>query len=318
MWRFFGTSLALVFLAGSACAVVLPDDVQAKLSKRYDAFIGVEGFTKIASSGLLDDWYIPTRFPDQSTDSIARPDTGINAATKALMLLESRESPLPHVRYLITYRLDNAPDFDGYANAYVEVTRFNLGPVRRVDVADSTPKGVPIAPAEYFGVGPSVSWRFVMGWHQGGVADIVRASRRTLTPAQAKIMDCLGSPCLALENPNGPAGDWQPMATPPTKPAAYVTQTNGIATAARASEMLYRHASAGQEQIEALATHGTKPQLTFVISMNVEGQDYSSDGLLHQQLILDDAISDIWTRRRDAGPDTVDWQQHVEYYPGRH
>lgn len=317
MWRFFVTPLALLLSGGSVHAVVLPDDVQASLNQRYDAFVGVAGFTKVAPSELQKGWYTPSRFPDRATDSIVRPDAGINAATKALMLLESQEPSLPHARYRVTYRLDNAPDFSGYANAYVEVTRFNLGPARRADVANSTPVGVPMAPAEYFGVGPNVSWRFVMGWHQGGVADVVRASRRTLSLVQAKAMDCLGVPCPALENPQGPTGEWQQVTPPPVKPAAYLGEVNGIATAARVSEMLYRHASAGQDQIEALATHAEKPQLSFVISMNVDGQDYSADGLLHQQLLLDDAISDIWTRRRDAGSGTVEWQQYVEHHPGR-
>ena len=318
MWRFLVTAPALVLLAGSVHAVVLPDAMQATLNKRYEAFVGVDGFTKVEPSRLEQGWYTHSRFPSPAPTTIEPADAGVNAATKALMLLESQEGPLPHVRYRITYRLDNAPDFAGYANAYVEVTRFNLGPTIRADVVDSTPGGVPVAPAEAFGVGPSVSWRFVMGWHQSRVADVVYASRRILTPAQTKGMDCLGAPCMALESPNGPAGEWQHAATPSEKPAAYVVQTHGISTAARVSELLYRHASAGQDRIEALSMHAAKPQLTFVISMNIEGQDDSADGLLHQQLLLDDAISDIWTRRRDAGRDTIQWRQHLEYHPGRH
>lgn len=317
MWRCLVTPLALMLLVGSAHAVVLPDDVQTALNQRYDAFIAAPGFTKVAPAKLRADWYTDARFPHQTTDTYKMADAGINAATRALMLLESQEPRLPHVRYRITYRLDNAPDFGGYTNVYVEVTRFNLGPARRADVAESTPKGVPVAPAEYFGIGPNVSWRFVMGWHQSSVADVVYASRRALPGAQAKTMDCLGTPCMALKNPQGPTGKWQPITSPPAKSVTYAAQANGVATAARISELLYRHASAGQDQIEALAMHAEKPQLIFVISMNIDGQDQTADGLLHQQLLQDDAVSDIWTRRRDAGVGTVDWQQHVEHYPGR-
>lgn len=318
MWRCLATPLALMFLASSAHAVVLPDDVQTALNQRYDAFIGAHGFTQVAPPKLQQGWYTHARFPHRATDTFDIGDAGINAATKALMLLESQEPPLTHVRYRITYRLDNAPDFGGYANAYVEVTRFNLGPTIRANVVDSTPRGVPVAPAEYFGIGPSVSWRFVMGWRQSSVADVVYASRRVLSDAQAKAMDCLGTPCMGRKNPHGPGGEWQPITPRPAKPANYVARANGGATPARISELLYRHASAGQEQIEVLGTHAAKPQLTFVISMNIQGQDHTADGLLHQQLLLDDTVSDIWTRRNDAGAGTVEWQQHVEHCPSRH
>lgn len=317
MQRFLTVALALTVQAGSAHAVVLPDDVQAALTQRYDAFVGAQGFKRIDTAQLRRDWYSHARFPHEDTTAFNAPDAGINAATRALMLLESREPALAHARYRITYRMDNAPDYGGYPNAYVEVTRFNLGPVIRADVADSIPAGVPVAPAEHFGLGPSVSWRFVMGWHQSRVADVVRASRRVLSPAQAKAMDCLGAPCLARENPHGPAGEWRPVTPPSTQPATYISQVNGIATAARVSERLYRQASGEQDRLIALPTHADKPQLIFVISMNIEGQDDSADGLLHQPLLRDDAVSDIWTRRRQAGHDAIAWHQRVEHYPGR-
>jgi hypothetical protein len=39
--------------------------------------------------------------------------------------------------------------------------------------------------------------------------------------------------------------------------------------------------------------------------------------LLHQQLLRDDAVSDIWARRRDAGGNTVEWREYIQYHPGR-
>lgn len=317
MQRFLVTPFALAFVVASAHAVVLPDDVQAALNQRYAAFVSVEGFSKVDPVRLLKDWDTPARFPHRTTNAVFGSDARINAATRALMLLESREPPLPHVRYRITYRLDNAPDFDGYANAYVEVTRFNLGPVRRADVVEAAPAGVPVAPAEHFGTGPSVSWRFVMGSIQGRLADVIRASRRALSVAEARAMDCLGTPCMTWVSPPGPAGEWRQIEAPAVEPAAYVAQADGIATAARISELLYRQASGGQETIEPLAMHAAEPQLTFVISMDVDGQDHAADGLLHQQWLFDDAISSIWTQRRDAGPGAVQWRQHLQYHPGR-
>lgn len=317
MLRFVVAPLALAFAVGPAHAVVVPEDIQAVLNQRYDEFVSAPGFSEVGSSTLLEDWDTPTRFPNRDANSIWGSDARINAATKALMLVEGQEPSLPHVRYRITYRLDNAPNFGRYANAYVEVTRFNLGPVRQADVVESTLAGVPVAPAESFGVGPSVSWRFVMGSIQGHLAHVVSVSRRTLSSDEAKAFDCLGTSCMALESPQGPAGEWRHIEPPTVEPAVYVAQLNGVATAARISELLYRHASGGQEQIEALSTHAEEPQLTLVISMDVDGQDYAGDGLLHRQLLLDDAVSDIWAHRRDTRGDTVEWRQYVEYHPGR-
>ncbi len=319
MLRMLSIMLALIVFLGSAHAVVLPKAIQAALDERYETYVGAPGFTEVKSFPWLEDWNNSARFPNRDPDAheFARPDSGLNAATKALMVLESQEPPLPHVRYRITYRLDNAPDFGGYTNAYVEVTRFNLGPTRRADAVESTPEGVPVAPPDYFGIGPSVSWRFVMGWHQSSAADVVRASRKVLSPAQAEAMDCLGAPCMDMKSPSGPDGQWRATTPPDAKVATYVAINDGSSTAARVSDLLYRHASAGQDRIEALPMHDATPQLTFVISMHVEGQDDAVDGLLHQQLLQDDAVSDIWTRRREAGVDTVEWRQHLEYYPGR-
>lgn len=317
MVRFFVIPFALVLVAATAHAVVLPKEIQTVLNQRYDAFVSADGFSGVESARLLEDWDTPARFPNRDPNSIRRSDAWINAATKSVMLLESQETPLPHVRYRVTYRLDNAPDFGSYPNAYVEVTRFNLGPNRHKEVTESTPAGVPAAPAEYFGLGPSVSWRFVMGSVQGQLADVVSASRKVLSSTDADAMDCLGAPCMTLESPDGPPGEWKQIEAPAAEPAAYVAQVNSIATAARISELLYRQASGGQQQIEAMSQHAPEPQLTFVISMDVDGQDHAADGLLHQQFLFDDAISDIWTRRRDAGPGTVEWKQHFEYHPGR-
>lgn len=320
MWRSLVTPVVLMFLAGSAHAVVVPDDVQAVLDQRFEAFVVPPVFTVVAPGRLDEGWWTPARFPNPRTDTIFPEDAGINAATKALMLVESQEPVLPHARYRVTYRLDNAPDFGSYANAYIEVTRFNLGPARYADTVDSTPEGVPVAPSEEFGIGPSVSWRFVMGWVQGGTAVAVHASRSELSPPQAQLMNCLGAPCVALENPHGPSAPddaWKRITPPPMEPVTYVSQVNGRPTAAWLSELLFQHASTGQSNIEALDMHGAEPQLIFVISMDVEGQDPIPTALLHQQLLRDDAISNIWTRVGGYDADTLDWREYIEYWPGR-
>lgn len=309
--------VGLLGVLGAAHAVVLSDAAGDKLTQRYDSFVDVAGFERVVPSVVLDSWYTRKQFPDPDTTSACGIDAGINGATKALMLVDSQEPPLPHVRYRITYRLEEWPDLGGETGIFVEVTRFNLGPALRADVQATVPKGVPVAPRAEFGVGPSVSWRFVMRAMQCRFRDVVRAARRKLSDAQAQAMDCLGVSCLATTNPTGPDGDWPETRPPPMKPAPYVTLAHGVSTAARISELLYRHASHGKDNIEPLRVHGDTPQLTFVISMNTTGQDDTADALLHQGLLRDDAVSGIWTRRRDAGGDAVKWRQRIQRRSGR-
>lgn len=310
-----GVALLANLLAMPAVAVVLPDDVQEKLEQNYDAFVGAESFERVGSATVSDGFYSRQRFPDPDTTTARGVDAELNPVTKALMLVNSYEPALPRVRYRITFRLNETPNFGGYRTSNVEVTRFNLGPRLYAETVASTPKGVPVSKAD-FGVGPSVSWRFVMRARQGFLI-MPRVARRVLTEAQAQAIDCLGVSCLATTNPTGPRGDWQKTRPPRMKPAPYRALEHGRSTAPRIAALLYRKAGDGKRNMEALPRYGEKPQLTFVISMGIEGNEYLADGLLHQGLLRDDAISDIWTHRPDWGQESVEWRELTEHWPGR-
>lgn len=310
-----GLVLLGVFQMAPVGAVVLPDNAREKLTEDHKAFVQIESFKPIDPATLNEGFYSRQRFPDPDTTSVYSVDADLNAATKALMLLDSREPTLPRVRYRITYRLNDTPYAPGYTTTYVEVTRFNVGPRLYAETVASTPKGVPVRRTD-FGIGPSVSWRFVMRRRQGALG-IQRAARRTLTEAQAQAMDCLGVSCLATTDPTGPTGDWQKTRPPPMKSAPYVTFANGRSTAPRIAALLYRKASHGKQNIEPLHVYGATPQLTFVISMGIGGNAYMANGLLHQGLLRDDAVSGIWTHRPDWGGDPVEWRELIEHWPGR-
>ncbi|HET7411209.1 MAG TPA: hypothetical protein VFJ18_00995, partial [Pararhizobium sp.] len=206
-------------------------------------------------------------------------------------------------------------DFADVRYAYVEITRFNLGPAVRNDVigaygAENT------APEEVFGIGPHVSWRFVTGSIMGMRASVVRASRKELSDQEARAADCLGVPCLSLDVPEGPSGKWQTISPTDFEPPAYRETGGGMPGPARIADYLFSHATRNGED-PAEGDFADRPQMIFVISMNIAGQEQTALGLLHQPRLMDDAISDIWTQRLQVGSDLVEWRELTVHRPGR-
>jgi len=299
-----------------ALAVVLPEAVTAQVQQRFEAYVGADAFIEMDAVSLAEgDWYDASRFPNMGASAF-RPDAGIDPVTKSILLLESREAPLPHSRYRVTYRLATAsPDYPEVRYAYVEVTRFNLGPAVRKDVIEAY-GAENAAPEEVFGVGPHVSWRFVTGEVMGMHASVIRASRKELSAEQARAADCLGVACLSLDIPQGPDGKWQTLSPPDFEPPVYREEDNGmVGPAGVADELFSRATRHGEEPRED--AFADKPQMIFVISMNIAGQDQTALGLLHQPWLMDDAISDIWTQRLQAGPDAIEWRELTVHRPGR-
>lgn len=302
--------------ASAAWAVVLPEPIVNELDQRFDAFILANGFVQIDAASLIDeDWYTEARFP-QMGSSVMRPDSMIDPVTRAILLFESQEAPLPHVRYRITYRLSvAAPDYPDVRHASIEVTRFNLGPLVRKEIVASY-GSEHAAPAAVFGVGPHISWRFVTGSVMGMAANIVRASRKALTAPEARAAQCLGVPCLSREPIEGPPGEWQSVMPPDLEPVAYASINEGMPGPARIADYLFAYATRDGHEPAYDAT-ADQPQITFVISINVVGQERTASGTTRQSGLLDDAISGIWTQRRQVGPDLVDWRRLVVHSPGR-
>lgn len=296
--------------ASAAWAVVLPEPIVNELDQRFDAFVLANGFVQIDTASLIDeDWYTEARFPQMGA-SVMRPDSMIDPVTRAILLFESQEAPLPHVRYRITYRLSvAAPDYPDVRHAYVEVTRFNLGPLIRKEVAAAY-GSEHVAPAEIFGVGPHVSWRFVTGSVMGMAANIVRASRKEMTASETRAADCFGVPCLSREPVDGPPGGWQPVTPPDFEPAIYSAMNAGMPGPARIADYLFAYAAEDGHE-PAYGAMANQPQIIFVISMNVVGQERTASGITHQPRLPDDAISEIWTQRRQVGSDFVEWRRLI-------
>lgn len=301
--------------ASPALAVVLPEKMASKLQQGFSEYVQAEGFTEVDVTSMTgESWYTPARFPQMGTSAL-RPDADMDPVTKSVLLLESREAALPHTRYRITYRLEPAaPDYGDVRHAYIEVTRFNLGPTIHKDVVSAY--GEHAAPPEVFGIGPHVSWRFVTGSIMGMRANVIRASRRVVSEAEARTADCLGVRCLSRSVPDGPAGEWQALSPPEFEPAVYGDADGGLPGPARVADYLFSYVTRNGEE-PAFGAHADAPQMIFVISMNVVGQEQTASGTLHQPRLMDDAISDIWTQRRQGGADLVEWRRLSVPRPGR-
>lgn len=294
-------SLLPALLWTTSFAAVFPAALEAKLEQRFDAYAGAEGFDIVDPEQLLDKgWYDSHRFPNHPTTAISSPDAHLHPLTRAVLLLESREKPLPHARYRISYRLEAADaDFPDLQHAYVEVVRFNLGPARHADTVENY--GEHAAPIAEFGVGPNVAWRFVMGSVMGMRADVLRASHKTLNAKDVAAADCLGSPCTHLPDTDGPQGStWKEFSPDTGKATVVYADRHGFTpNAARIADDLITQATQYGE--DAALADGEAPSMIAVISLNVDGQDDIAIGTLLQDHLMDDSVRQLWTREIASG-----------------
>ncbi|MBP6018329.1 MAG: hypothetical protein KA735_02460 [Burkholderiaceae bacterium] len=290
------TLSAIMMMAGvavAASAQAASPAAMGFLEQHALAFVKTPG-RHLVDADLLDGekYYTQQRFPKQA--GLSRPDADLDAITKSILLLESLEPPLPRARYLVTYNLVSPPGYPDFMRELVEVTRFNMGPTLRLDLAGSVPPEH-LAPPEVFGVGPHVSWRFVMGPVMGMRAAVMQASRMELTDAQASDMTCLGQSCLALEDPEGPAGLWTTPRLYGSIPAPVYTSTaDGLPVPARVAQELLTYVA--PDGVQAIPYQASQPRLTFVLSQNVVGQDDSSSGLVYDSNVMDHEIGAAWIR----------------------
>ena len=312
---FAGLGLAMLTPAAGQ-AMVLPGKIAERQHATQKAFVEGDGFRQVDPQSLwTDDWYSTERFPNAARDSVLPPDHSISAVVRAILVVEKQEGSLELARYRITIRrVAPGPDYPDAYTDLIEVSRFNLGPARHDALASENP-GVPVAPKAAFGVGPDVTWRFAMQPVQGRRAAVTQGTRHEMTAAEAAAAHCLGTPCLSLEPVTGPGQDWKPL--PPPEPHRVVFKaSDGItATPAWVANALLRRVA--PDGLEPELGDRVPVQATMVISKNVLGQDASITGLLHEGQLQDDAISDIWLQRRQAGPSAIQWRRQVEYWPGR-
>ena len=240
-------------------------------------------------------YYSTTTFPQLTAhgEQITHIDADLDALIRAILILEAQEVELESVRYHINYSRHNDSEVAELQQDYIEVTRYNLGPTRRSGLLQSLDPENVASPAE-FGVGPHVSWRFVMAPMMGMQAGVNYAARKEISAAVAEQNLCFAQSCLALEAPELPEGQSQVLTPAPLAPAKYRAENQyGSMRPARVLEELW----AVFKSDEPLPYSKRHPQFTFVVSMNVIGQDSLSLGTGLQNSVLDDAIGNIWLQR---------------------
>lgn len=276
-------------------------DELVRLDAEALAFVQAGGYVMGDPDALTaQNYYSSHRFPGMAGGPMPLlwPDADLDALTRSVLLLDSQEGDLPHVRYLLRYSMNVSPDYPELRHDYVEITRFNLGPERRRDLLDYVAEEHVADPAE-FGVGPHVSWRFAMAPVMGMLAGVNYASRREVPDAQARKMDCLGESCLSLIDAEGPASGWNSMSSPQLdSPPYHDKNAMGTTRAARIVQELW--AGLSSQGMDALPYKPDQPQFVFAISVDVGGQDSIAYGLVQQAMVMDHTVQEIWTRRDEV------------------
>lgn len=290
---------ALSLLGGQALSNNIHQQALVKLETNALAFSRAPKFQPVAPESLTGEhYYSKKNFPGaQESVSLRLPDAEVDPLTKSILVVDANETPLPHVRYHVEYSMDVPVDVPELQQAYVQITRYNVGPTRLDAVRATVPDGVAVGATE-FGVGPHVAWRFVFAPVMGMRADILHASRAEVPHAQAQAADCLGASCLSLEDPTGPAQGWQAFTAPVSETPTYASVTEyGVATAAFTMQELWENITAdGMDPLQYLPE---QPHFEAVVSVNVAGQEAGTSGLVKQAVVMDDTVAEIWTRRLD-------------------
>lgn len=238
--------------------------------------------------------------------SVFLPDGDIGPLAKAILMLEANEGVLPRARYRLRYGMAEValdPPGRTLPMSFVEVTRYNLGPAVRQELARTA--GDRVAPAEHFGVGPHVSYRFAMRPIQGQAADVVGAGRAEIPDAFAEGMRCLGLPCLSLAVIGESTAEWsemEPLALDFAPP--YEAIRDGVLAPAAAVDLALRELGAAEMSGDRLVWTGFEPRESVgpmepfaeaVIDVNL-GQDVGVDAVFQDDHVMDHAIAAVWQR----------------------
>src|SRR5690625_1665655 len=158
-------------------AVVHGEDYEKQVEATMEQFFADEGLVidTDTEQWFDEDWYTADRFPAQNDSSMFMPDAQMSAAQKAVLLFDYLEGELPHARYRVKFGTDFPYVEDAPATpwAYVEVTRFNLGPAKHEELSQYTDS---VAALEEGGAGPPVLGRLGFTAVQGEGAHIEQAA----------------------------------------------------------------------------------------------------------------------------------------------
>lgn len=298
------------------------EKMRPTLRQNDRAFLQADGYTLPApdvSQSSAEDYYSKARFPHVG-ESALWPDSGLDAVTMAMLAFDHAEGVLPHARYRITYHVKRVDDgCNSTPQAFVEVTRFNLGQTRYEEIILYIDQEY-WPPQDIFATAaPHVSRRYTATPIMGMAADVGTGSRRLLGTLEAAGMDCLGQPCLALEDASGPGVTWKSGASASAVSDIYREPGYDWAPGpARMAQILFAGVAGDASYIEASeATSLERPDITIVISRDVYGQDSNTNGLLRRQGLMDDAIAEQWLRLRVMPDHPPQLQEHTVYRPGR-
>jgi hypothetical protein len=301
MFRPAHALVALVFLgsaAGGLAETVSGEDGPPTLDALTTGFLdGMDAFDDEAIAAL--DAEIEAALPGADPDSVMLASGRLGPLVKAIVAVETADGVLERARYRIRYGftyVEAPPAADPLKVSFVQVDRFNLGPALHESLIEAHGEKY-IAPAEAFGLGPHVSWRFVMRAVMGHAAGFVAVARAEITDEDAREMACLGVSCLTVTGGASDAAPWGEMeeierANGETdEQPVYEAMRGGVPTPAAVTDMLA--ADLVMEMREGLGP--TEPFAEIIIETNM-GQDSSIDAALRDGHMMDDSVAAIWRR----------------------
>lgn len=299
-----GTMPALAAVSDS----VIYQQAASNMDSAAQAFVHEKGYEPQPTDSLTaENYYSVNNFSKKSSKGVFLPDADLNALTRSLLILESNEAELPHVRYHIRYSTHTDTEVPELTQDYIEINRYNLGPSRRDDLLQYM-ESSQVAPVEEFGVGPHISWRFAMAPIMGLQANLIQASRQEIPDALAQQALCFSQPCLSLEEPEIPANlNLQPVELESLERAYVTHNADNLVQPAHVIDELWHALSA--QGMDPLPYTKDQPHFIFVISKDVGGQESNALGLGQQTLVLDDSIAKVWVQRQEVAGGDVYFNQ---------
>lgn len=282
--------LLLVSLAGWAAAS------PTELDDAVREFTGAEsGYVELDVLALEED--LNDSLP--ASGSVFLPSATLHPLTKAVLLLENAEGSLSRSRHHMSVRVVQAESLTPEGSEpvlFVQLDRYNLGPAIRAELAESL-GDEHVAPAEEFGVGPHVSWRYVMHQVMGQNAALLAAARLELSAEDAAEAICVGAPCLQTHGAVEELAVWQELVPvellAELEEVPYQAVELGLPTpgamvdllASRAHLQPYYSETVGLDRVavELLLESGLAPEPVMEI-------------VARQGDLLDDSLEAIWHR----------------------
>lgn len=288
-----------------------------------DAFILNQGYEELSIDGDInwEEYYQSDYFPTTEANASAlHPDGQMEAAARAMLLFNAIEGPIPHSRFYVSahHHMPETATAGQAPQTYVEILRYNLGEMRYDEAAKNADAAHSPDKSE-FAPGPHIAWRLILQPVQGNQSDAVRISRKEMPLGQVRYQHCFDVRCLSLEDPPIKRQSWEDFAAPEFPEPAYTepNATGAMGPVAAVDQLYYATiAQHGPAEINEAASM-EQPEMKWVISQNLAGQEPYVQGTLLQANVMDDAIQNIWTRFMAFPEQEPVWEQRIDYRPGR-